>query len=436
MWKAFWIGRNSSLAMWSELAFETMTFRSKAGSVQSLLINDPEGIRHVMVSNAVNYRRPVSVPRIVRPLVGDGLLLAEGEEWRRQRRFLAPTFAPKSISLLIPQFQAAGLHLLRTVEKTERVNLSQAFQDTAMEAVLRALFSMPENSARGNLIGLMRAYLEGPGRPIFLDIFAKSEESFAFVTRKRKKFQGILFAEIEAIISGRKTGSDEGGKHDLLDLLLSIRDVETGEPLSTREIRDQCSTMFFAGSETTARMMFWATYLLTQDIEEQNRVRREIAAFPPERVRDLEDLQNWPRLRNVLLESLRLYPPVAHLIRESIGPDTVAGESIPANTQIWISPWVMHRHRKFWEHPTAFVPDRFAGMTAPWTQIPAYIPFGVGPRICIGLAFALAEAQIVLATLLARYLIALPCAKPVLPVARVAIEPSYEPIFSATRTTG
>ena len=187
--------------------------------------------------------------------------------------------------------------------------------------------------------------------------------------------------------------------------------------------------MFFAGSETTARLMYWASYLMAMDLEEQTAVRKEIAAFPPERINGFDDLQNWRRLRSLLLEALRLYPPIPQIVRVAIGPDDICGEKIGADTQVWICPWVMHRHRKFWDRPTAFLPDRFAGKTAPWTQTPAYVPFGAGPRICIGLSFALSEAQIVMAQLLSRYAISLPDARPVLPVGRVTIEPSYEPLF-------
>jgi len=211
--------------------------------------------------------------------------------------------------------------------------------------------------------------------------------------------------------------------------LLSIRDAETGKTLSDAEIRDQCATMIAAGSETTARLMFWATYLLAMEPEEQASVRKEIAAFPPERISGLDDFQNWQRLRNVLLEALRLYPPLPHIVRHAIGPDDICGEKIGPNTQVYVSPWVMHRHRKFWDQPTAFLPDRFAGKTAPWTQTPGYLPFGAGPRICIGLSFALSEAQMVMAQLLSRYRIGLPDARPVMPVGRVTIEPSYEPLF-------
>jgi cytochrome P450 len=428
-WRLLWKGTRSSLSIWPEEAFEALTVRNSVMGLKTLLVNDPEGVRHVMTANAANYRRPPVVTRFARPLGGSGLFLAEGADWRRQRRLLAPTFTPGSIRLLLPHFRDAGLHLLLSLERSPRANLSKAFQDTAFEAVLRALFSMPESRDRETLSHMVREYAEGPGRPNLFDAFSKSEDSFAVVNGQRKRFQKRWFAAIDQIISRRRASPAKAGHRDLLDLLLSLRDAETGETLSDAEIRDQCATMFFAGSETTARLMFWGSYLLAMDSEEQASVREEIAAFPPERINGLDDLQNWQRLRNVLLEALRLYPPVPHIVRDAIGPDDICGESIGADTQVWISPWVMHRHRRFWDRPTAFLPGRFAGKTAPWTQTPAYIPFGFGPRICIGLSFALSEAQMVMAQLLSRYTISLPDVRPVLPVGRITIEPSYEPLF-------
>jgi cytochrome P450 len=429
VWRLLWEGSRSSLSIWPDFAFDALTVRNSVMGLKTILVNDPEGVRHVLTANAANYRRPSIITRFARPFGGSGLFLAEGADWRRQRRLLAPTFAPAGIGQLLPHFRDAGLHLLRSLEKSPRANLSKAFQDTALEAVLRALFSMPESGDRQTLSHMLREYADGPGRPNLLDAFAASENSFAFANRKRTRFQKRWFAAIDQIISQRKASPTKAGHRDLLDLMLSLSDAETGEALSDAEIRDQCATMFFAGSETTARLMFWASYLLAMDPEEQASVRKEIAASPPERVTGLDDLQNWPQLRNVLLEALRLYPPVAHIVRAANGSDDICGEKIEANTQVYISPWVMHRHRRFWDRPTAFLPGRFAGKTAPWTQTPAYIPFGSGPRICIGLSFALSEAQVVMAQLLSRYNISLPDVRPVLPVGRVTIEPSYEPLF-------
>ena len=423
----------SSLSVWPDYAFDVMFSQKRMLGIDTVLMNDPEGIRHVLSSDAANYRRPMPIIRVVRPLVGSGIFLAEGGEWRRQRRALAPAFTPAAANLLVPHFHGAAQHLLGAIEGRQEVNLSAAFQDTALEAVLRALFSKPQSAFRDRLAGLIRSYTSGPGRPALLDGIARKEDSFAVTIRGRRRFQTEWLGAIEAVVTGRKASRTSGAARDLLDQLLDLSDAETGEGLSNEDIRDQCGTMFFGGSETTARLMFWACYLLAQDRETQTMLRTEISAFAPERAGNIEDLRNWPRLRNVLLEAMRLYPPVPHILRGAIAAETVCGEPIPAGAQVWISPWVLHRHRKFWRHPTAFMPERFAGQQAPWVQTPGYIPFGAGPRICLGLHFALAEAQIVLAHLLSRFRISLPGAEEVMPVGRVTIEPSVEPGFELER---
>ena len=295
------------------------------------------------------------------------------------------------------------------------------------------MFSMPDRVQRARLGAMVRGYVEGPGHPNILDMLARDESEFAVATRKRRAFQKAWFRAVDEVVALRSQSQHDGEHRDLLDLLLAARNVETGEALSATEVRDQCATFIFGGFETTARLLFWASYLLTLDLAEQERLRTEVATFSPERLSSLDDLANWPRSRLTLLETLRLYPPVAHLVREPVADDKIMGELVKVGSQIWISPWVMHRHRKFWQQPTAFMPERFAGKASPWTTIGAYLPFGSGPRICIGATFAMAEAQIIMATLLRRYRIIRADSRPVLPVARVTIEPSFAPMFRLER---
>ena len=428
-WRALWTAMRSNLMIWPSYAFDTLFHQRRVFGVDVALVNDPDAVRRVLATNIANYRRSVAVRRMARPFSSEGLFVAEGNEWRRQRRLMATSFTPASMNVLIPHFHAAAEQLLNAIDGHSDFNLSTAFQETAFSAVMRALFSISDSAVRNELNTKVRGYLDGPGRPTVFDGIATSDNQFAFATRQRRRFQLDWFAAIDAIVTGRRAQPAVVCHQDMLDLLIGLRDAHTGETLSDQEVRNQCSTMIFAGSETTALLMFWSSYLLTLDLDEQKRVHAEIAAFPPDRLGKLDDLQNWPRLRNVLLEALRLYPPLPHLLREAIGSDTICGQEIAPNTQVWISPWVMHRHRKFWDKPTAFIPDRFAGKTAPWVQMPGYMPFGTGPRICIGLQFALTEAQIVLAHLLSRHKIALLSGRRVMPVGRSTIEPSHEPMF-------
>jgi cytochrome P450 len=419
----------NSLAIFPDYAFDTAFSRNKAFGIESVLVNDPEGVRYMMATNAANFVRPGMTARIMRALVGQGVFLAEGGEWRRQRRLLSPPFSPRQVSILFPHFIAAANDLVRDLEGLASADLSDAYQVAALNAVLRALFSLPEQQERDRIGGHVRHYITGPGRPQLFDALATSETSFAFTLGRRRAFQRRWFAAVDELVAARRKAPHDAGHRDLLDLLIAVRDPESGEALSNDEIRDQCATMIFAGYETTARLLFWASYLLTLDPAEQSRLRAEVAAFPPERVTGLDDLNHWPRLRLVLLEAMRLYPPAPILVREPVEDDLILGEQVRRGVQVYIAPWVLHRHRKYWQHPTAFMPDRFAGQSSPWTSGGAYMPVGAGPRICIGAAFALFEAQIVLATILHRFTFAIEDERPVLPVGRLTIQPSYAPMF-------
>jgi len=419
----------NSLEIWPESAFDLTFSRNKVLGVENVLISDPAGIRHVMAENAMNYVRPTIMPRLLRPLVGHGLFLAEGTEWRRQRRQLSSVFTPSSVSSLLPHFLAAANDLMDDIKGDQPVDLDDAYQGVALNAVLRALFSLPDRKDRDRVGNVVRQYITGPGRPQVLDGLARTETAFSFALGGRRAFQKRWTALVDSIVADRRRVAPGDVPRDLLDLLFAARDPETGGSLSPAEIRDQAATMIFAGYETTARLLFWASYLLTLDQREQSRVHAEVSAFPPNRIRDLKDLENWPRLRMTLLETLRLYPPVPMLIREPLEDDVILGEPVRRGVQVYIAPWVLHRHRKYWKEPTAFMPDRFANQASPWTSGGGYMPFGAGPRICIGAMFAMAEAQIILATLLHSHRLSMDDPKPLLPVGRLTTQPSHTPDF-------
>ena len=181
----------NNLAIWPDHAFEIAFSRNRLFGIESVLINDPAGVRHVIATNAANYVRPAMVPRLLRPLAGQGVFLAEGGEWRRQRRLLSPSFTPHNVNILLPHFIAAATDLVRQLEKQPRVDLSGAYQMAALNAVLRSLFSMPDQDERDRLGDLVRQYVTGPGRPQIFDAFATSETSFAFSLRGRRRIMRV-----------------------------------------------------------------------------------------------------------------------------------------------------------------------------------------------------------------------------------------------------
>ena len=215
---------------------------------------------------------------------------------------------------------------------------------------------------------------------------------------------------------------------DLFDLLLAARDPETGDGFSPDQLRDQIATMILAGHETTAVTLFWSLVLLAGAPDEQQRVAEEARGIEITPDNAMAAMPHLVRTRAVISEALRLYPPAFALAREAIGPDRVGGIEIPRGTVLLIAPWVLHRHRRLWRDPDAFDPSRFLPDAPPVPRF-AYLPFGAGPRVCVGAQFALAEATLVLAMLIREFEVTLDDPVPLLPVAVVTTQPNHPPTF-------
>lgn len=428
-WRALMAMMRDPLTVYSERDFEQRGSRVRFLGITSIGVNEPESVRHVLTTAASKYRRAAVATRPFRWVLGNGLLLAEGEEWRRQRRMLAPVFSPAQVGSMLPHFHDAAAAMLGRLEGRAQCNLSAEFNGATLDSLLRALFSTPADTHGAELAGYVRNYLHGPGRPNLADAVAKKEGDYAIFDGPRRRFRARWFATVDALVATRRRRGPTEATRDLLDVLLAVRDQDNGAPLPPEEVRDQAATMLFAGFETTTQLLFWAAYLLTLDTGEQSAIRGEIVDFAPGRVASLEDLENWPRLKRTLLEALRLYPPIPLLVRQAVEPDELGGETVKPGDLVWMSPWTLHRHRQYWKQPTAFMPDRFINQPHPWTQ-GAFMPFGGGPRICIGASFAMAEAQILLATLLERYWIEIIDRRPVMPTGLVTTKPDYEPTFA------
>lgn len=417
----------SLIGAYCEEDFESLAAPYMFMGQPGLFLNDPASVRRVLSSP--KYARPVKAARSLKPLVGEGVLMSEGETWRRQRKSLAPVFTPAATGGLLPHFIAAGAGLTQALAGQDRANLTKAFHQATLDAVLRALFSRRADAEGAILADLARRYMEGPAHFNLMDFLAKGAEDLTFLDGERRRMGARWFKAVDTLVEERRR-NPHSEVLDMLDRLLAARD-EDEHPLPDQEIRDQCSSMLAAGFETTSRLLFWATYLLALDPVTQSRVRAEVAAFPAERVASLDDLKAWPLLRSVLLETLRLYPTAPMIARQALEADQVLGCDIVPGCQITISPWVMHRHRKLWDAPTAFRPERFLDQAHPW-GVEAFMPFGAGPRVCIGAGFAMAEAQILLASLLERFLVAMASDRPVIPRASITLGPDHEPEFRLT----
>ena len=419
--------RRNMLSLWGPRAYELPIIHGKLYGRERILVNDPAAIRRVLIENPHAYEKPAPTRRLTRPIIGEGVFLSEGAEWKRQRRVLSPAFTPAHVEQLTPHFAAAAEGLIQTWTAKGRVPLFRTLQEAALDAASRSMFGLPIGGRGGRIAELVRVYASGPGKPNPFDMIANEEGDFALFTPGRRAFRRRWLREVDQIV-GERRAQGSGGRVDLLELLMAARDSETGEGLSNAEIRDQAATMLAAGFETTAGAMFWTLYLLARDPEEQARVRAEIAADPPSA--SLADVgKRWPRLRRAVLEALRLYPSAPLLFRMALEPDRLLDVDVPVGSIVIIAPWIVHRHKKLWDRPEAFMPDRFEGKEREYLAGGAYLPFGAGPRICIGAAFALTEASIMLASLLERHAVVLDDERELEPRSTITTTPSIDPWF-------
>ncbi len=423
--------RTNALGLWPAAAYEQDAHVTRFLGRTTLLLNAPDAIHRVLVANPGNYRRSPASIRILRPLTGAGLLLAEGEAWRLQRRTIAPALGPRMLPLLARHVVAAVedtvASLLAQAEVERPVDLLAAMQAMALEIAGRSMFSLETAGAAPALRAMVREYGEDLARPHLADLLLPVALP-TWRDLRRLAFRRRWMAVMSGLIRDRLAAPPPETPRDLFDLLRAARDPETGAGFTPDELRDQTATLILAGHETTAATMFWALTLLAAAPEEQALVAAEAQGVDLAAAVASGTIPDLPRARAVVAETLRLYPPAFTLARAAIGADTAGGMAIAPGTLILIAPWVLHRHRRYWGEPEAFDPDRFAPGAPPPPRF-AYLPFGAGPRVCVGAQFALTEAALGLAALVGAFEITRTDDRPVLPVAIVTTQPDHAPPF-------
>lgn len=364
------------------------------------MVMAPEAVRRVLQARVEDYPKSGIAQAVLRPAIGDSMLVAEGEEWRRQRRLAAPAFAPRNVKGLGGVMTAAAERACaRLASQSGRaVDLLNEMVAATFEVISDTTFSGGQAVDRDTVMAALEAYGAAAGKMSFLDVLGAPD----WVPRPARMRPAPALAQMQetadAVVAARGQ-SGPGAVPDLLDLLLETgRD---GAGLSPRDVRDNLLAFIVAGHETTALTLAWAFYLLGLDENAQERAAREARVVLQGRAATAADLPDLPYTRQIIDETLRLYPPAAFLSRQAREADMVLGADILPGDTVTVPVYAIHRHRKLWTDPERFDPDRFSDAKA----IPryAYLPFGDGPRICIGASFALQEAIIILATVLSRY---------------------------------
>jgi cytochrome P450 len=405
LWKFLRVLRDSSIATYRAAAYSADILERRTLWRRSFFVNDPGAIKHILVDNAANYSKTEIARRLLEPGLGRGLLTSEGDTWRRHRRIMAPSFDPRSVVAYAPLMTEIAEDLARKWDKLPagtEVDVAGAMMHATLHIISRTMFS----SDSDEIVDVVEhgvGHYQSQIRPGLIDLLELPKWLSRLTSWRRPE---RVFSEFDRVINRLLTERGRAGgaqPKDLLARLLAARDEETGSGMTTEEIRNQVVTIFMAGHETTALALTWTWYLLSQHPAVQAKLDAELATVLGGRTPRYEDLAKLRYTRMVLDESMRLYPPAHTLSRAALGDDEVLGRRISAGAQILIVPWLLHRNPKLWERPGVFDPERFAPERAGGRHRFAYIPFGAGPRICIGAAFAIAEAMLLLATIAQRY---------------------------------
>ncbi|MFZ1427029.1 MAG: cytochrome P450 [Geminicoccaceae bacterium] len=429
LWRTILQLRRNAISTWGLPAYELEIMSRPFMGRTSFLVNQPDAIRRVLVDNHANYGRTPAGIRILRPIIGDGLFLAEGADWKHQRRTVAPAFAPRSLDV-------AARHIAMVAEETvaelaarptNAVDLLRVVQRLALEVAGRSFFSQGMREHGAAVRAAFERYGAKLARPTFLDFLLPAQAPSPVDLARwwlARDFKDVL----DRMIAERARTPVQDPPRDLFDVLVSARDPETGAGFSRDQLRDQIATLTVAGHETTALAMFWSCYLLCLAPAVQEQVAAEAAGIDLSPDAAAQAVDRLPLTKAVVQEALRLYPPAFTIVRMAKGADEIAGETVPAGSLVVMAPWILHRHRKRWAHPERFDPTRFVPGAPPVDRF-AYLPFGIGPRVCIGAQFALIEATLVLARLLAAFRLELVGPTRVTPVAVVTTVPDRAPIF-------
>lgn len=378
------------LAHWRQEYGDIVAVKPALRRSPTLVLNNPEHVRHVLIGNHRNYTKGVGFER-VKMLLGNGIIVSDGDFWRSQRRMIQPVFHRRIVTAQSSMMQACNEVKLREWQARaiagEQVDITTEMSELALEVILRALFSHDLDTLIAR---------EG-GNPFSLLV----ED----VTRDLKlamRFRALTRHVAAIMAERRQQGRIE---HDFLSLMMETRDKDSGQPMSDKALIDEVMTIIVAGHETTAGTLNWAWYLLSRDERVESLLHREVDSL--DHAPGFEDLPDLRYTRQIIDETLRLYPPVWLFTRKAVDSDTLPGEAgdfhVPAGCDIFLCPWLLHRDARYWDDPESFLPERFSEESSRARNRHVYYPFSLGSRRCIGEFFSMVDMQLHLG-LLARHI--------------------------------
>lgn len=413
------------IAAWSEDFYREKVVPYRWLGLETLFVMDPEAIQTVLLDGSEDFTKQPTYDDILGDAIGGGLLNAEGEEWRWQRRVAAPLFRAQDMLAYVPDFARAcqpllkrwredGLGTLQDIDRDMTRATLQVLQDTVLGANLSQSDQRLLETAAEEFFSrsVWKLALTSLGLPV----------SLPHPGSRKMAWAGKTMREIAERVLAETRRKGVQGK-DLLGQLVTARDPATGEAMPDHAIVDNVVTFLIAGHETTSQALTWTLYLLALFPEWQERVRQEVLEVTGSGELDREALERLTLLDAVFQESMRLFPPAPTLMRRTLKPVTLGGIALEAGATVVIPIYVVHRHHLLWRDPLSFDPTRFSPEIRVTRHRCAYMPFSTGPRSCIGASFAMAEGKTMLATLLRAARFGLPEGEMPTPIARITLRP-------------
>ncbi|MBY8977673.1 cytochrome P450 [Rhodobacteraceae bacterium NNCM2] len=366
------------------------------------MLQDPGGLEYVLKDNVENYPKSAVTLRLLRPAIGDSLFNAEGAHWRWQRRAAAPVFQHRNLIALSPFMTGAAERTVRRLEAAAggKADLYTEMVTATFDVISDVAMSGDKAIDHGAVSRSVTGYIETIGRVSLFDVLALPD----WIPRPAHLMNrgGInqMQQMMDRVIAER---TNAPRRDDLMSLMLEASDPETGRAMTAEELRDNMLAFLVAGHETTALALAWSIYLTALDPKVQDRLAEEARAACGDGPATAEELPKLGYHRQVIEEAMRLYPPAGMLSRDARAGDEICGREIRKGDTVILPIYALHRHRLWWENADQFDPENFAPARVKARNRYLWLPFGAGPRICIGMNFAIIEAQIILASLMARF---------------------------------
>ncbi|HAA1523774.1 cytochrome [Campylobacter sp. BCW_6876] len=400
----FLLKRRSWLDGLYERSYKMQTGYVKMPNFDLYVINDTKEVKRMMIDEVREFPKSAFLHELLSPLLGESIFTTNGEVWKKQRELLRPSFEMTRINKVFNLMSEAVADMMDRFSKYPNhavIEVDEAMTFITADVIFRTIMSSKLDEEKGKkILNAFVTFQEQSVHTAMRRMFRFPKWlSYVLGDRKRAKAGDVIRQVLSDIIKPRYDMADNAEFEDILGSLLLVVDADTNKRFSFEEILDQVAMLFLAGHETTASSLTWTLYLLSLYPKEQEKAYEEITQVLQGRAIEISHLRQFKYLTNIFKESLRLYPPVGFFAREAKKDTKVKDKLIKKGSGVVIAPWLIHRHEEFWTNPHGFNPSRFEGEY----KKDAYLPFGVGERICIGQGFAMQEAILILANILKTY---------------------------------